>query len=497
MKMSPENRKELDQVNTFLQRHPGKLQAINQVAMHLLQRGLPLDDALQAYERYLAEHPASANAAYNHAWYLGRDGQFQAAIRMYRRALELGIDQPEEVHLNIGNLYMDHVGDAEKACEAFQQALAINPGYFGAHFNLGNLAEQNGDREQATAFFEKCLKIEPGNPTALARLADAHKFRERDDPLLARLLASARNGDDSDLLFALGSAFNQLADYDSAWRYFSRANALDRKALPPYDRERTEATVDRIISQSTADWLARYTGASDQSVFICGLFRTGSTLLEQILAAHPRFAAGGESEFFPRLVSREYHDYPSGLEETDPDELRRWCEEYSAYSRPLTDGARRLTDKRPDNFLYAGLIKAILPSAKFVVTERDWRDVALSIFSMRLGAAQNYSTDLADIRHYIGQHKRLVGHWASLLGDDLLRVSYEDLVTRSRETVGNLLRALGEEWDERCLTFHERESTVKTGSVWQVREPIHARSISRWENYRPYFEEVFGPDGVS
>ena len=324
MKMSPETRKELDQVHAFLQKHQGNLQAINQVAMHLLQRGLPLDEALQAYERYLGKQPSSANGAYNHAWYLGRDGQFQAAIRMYRRALELGIDQPEEVHLNIGNLYMDHVGDHEKAFEAFQQALAVNSDYFGAHFNLGNLAEQKGDRAQATAHFEKCLEIEPGSQPALARLADAHRFRERNDPLLARLLASARTGDDPDLLFALGSAFNQLADYESAWRHFSRANALERNALPPYDRKRTETTIDRIISDTTAEWLARFAGVSDQPVFLCGLFRTGSTLLEQMLAAHPGFVAGGESEFFPRLVSREYPDYPSGLGETSADELSPW-----------------------------------------------------------------------------------------------------------------------------------------------------------------------------
>jgi hypothetical protein len=127
------------------------------------------------------------------------------------------------------------------------------------------------------------------------------------------------------------------------------------------------------------------------------------------------------------------------------------------------------------------------------VTERDWRDVALSIYSTRLGAAQNYSTCLEDIRHYIGLQERLVDHWQSILGDDLIRIRYEDLVRQPRETIGNLLNALGEDWDERCLSFDQLDNTVKTASVWQIREPFHTRSIGRWKNYKPYFEGVFGP----
>jgi LPS sulfotransferase NodH len=224
------------------------------------------------------------------------------------------------------------------------------------------------------------------------------------------------------------------------------------------------------------------------------MFRTGSTLLEQVLSAHPGFTAGGESDFFPRLVLREFHDYPEGIDEITSGEIQSWKEIQVNHSNRFSAGSTRLTDKRPDNFLYIGLIKAILPSAKFVVTERDWRDVALSIFSTRLGAAQNYSTGLEDIRHYIGLQERLVNHWQSILGNDLIRVGYEDLVEQPRETIGNLLSALGEDWDERCLSFEKLDNAVKTASVWQIREPFHSRSIGRWKNYETYFEEVFGSD---
>ncbi len=492
MKMSPEKKAELDRLHSFLRENGKSLPAINRVAMLLQQKSYPLERALEAFQNYLVSQPASASAAFNFAWYLARDGQFESAVRQYRRALELGIEKPEEVHLNIANIYMDHLRANDMARDELQQALAINPRYVSALHNLGNLAEQLGDRDQAAACFEKCLEIDPGNESALARLAETHRFVHDDDPLLTRLLTAAQASNNSDLHFALGAAYNQLAKFDLAWRHFRNANALDKKSLPPYDRDKTEAYFNRIMSLSGREWFTRIQGVSSKPVFICGMFRTGSTLLEQILAAHPAFTAGGESEFFPRLIAREFHDYPEGLDTITPDEIHTWREGAENHSNRMTGGATRLTDKRPDNFLYLGLIKAILPSAEFVVTERDWRDVALSIFSTRLGVTQTYSTDLADIRHYIGLQRKLVDHWESILGDDLVRVRYEDLVSQPEETIGHILHQLGEAWDDRCLAFDKLGNAVKTASVWQVREPLHSRSIGRWKNYQSYFKEVFG-----
>jgi Tfp pilus assembly protein PilF len=450
---------------------------------------LPL--LLKRAKKNLAQQPGSANAAFNYAYYLAKDTQFEAAINMYRRALKLNVSAPEEAYLNIANIYMDHLHANEKARKYLQKALARNPRYAGAYHNLGNLSEQLGDRDEAARYFEKCLEIDPGNDSALARLADTHRFADDDDSLLARLVASAASSKDSDLHFALGRAFDQLADYEMAWQYLSKANYLDRKVFPPYRQEQTETAFHRIISQCDSEWIAQYPGISAEPVFICGMFRTGSTLLEQVLASHPNFTAGGESEFFPRLVARDFRDYPQGLDRITPKKLHRWEKEYTRQSRQLSGGTGRLTDKRPDNFLYIGLIKAVFPSAKFVVTERDWRDVATSIFATRLGPGQNYATSLENIHHYIRLQKDLVDHWESILGPDLIRVRYEDLVGQPRETVSDLLQRLGENWDERCLSFHKLENTVKTASVWQVREPFHSRSIGRWKNYQQQFEDAF------
>jgi len=484
----------LDQLQLLLIHVKKNLPAIDQVASHMRQRQYPLNHVLRAYKKYLAYQPNSANAAFNYAYNLAKEAQFEAAIDMYERSLELGISTPEEVHLNIANIYMDHLHAHDKARVHLEKALALNPAYSSAFYNLGNLSEQEGNRDEASRNFEKCLQADPANEAALARLADTQKFVQQDDPLLARLVATAQNSDNSDVHVALGKAYEQLRNFKMAWQHFSKGNALDKRVWRTYSPEHTEADFKRIMAQCNSKWLKQYEGLSCEPVFICGMFRSGSTLLEQVLASHPGFVAGGESEFFPRLMAREFPDYPEGMDSISIEKLRSWQQQHDEQSSKLYGESFRLTDKRPDNFLYIGLIKAVLPSAKFVVTERDWRDVATSIYSVRLGQSQAYATSLKNIRHYIGLQTELINHWETVLGSDLMRVRYEDLVLQPQRTVSDLLDWLGENWDERCLSFHELKNSVKTASVWQVREPLHPKSIGRWKNYKQQFVDVFGAE---
>ena len=480
----------LDQIAQILVTVRNDQTAIDRLAEHVRRRRYPLDHVLRAYESLLAAAPVSASAVFNYAYNLARDGQFEAAVSQYQRALELGITSPEEVYLNIGNLYMDHLDARDRAREQLRKALAINPAYSKAYYNLGNLAEQEGDREEAAANFEKCLQLDPANASALARLADTQNFSDRNDPLLGRLERASAAGRNADVHFALGKAREQLGEFDLAWHHYSAGNLLDRAIMPAYDAAAEAQRFNRIQSSCGRDWLDRYRGSSHEPLFICGMFRSGSTLFEQMLSAHPAFSAGGEREFFPRLVSREFPDYPGGLEDIAADSISRWRQEHLERSSLPQGGSVRLTDKRPDNFLYLGLIKAILPSARFIVTERDWRDIAASIYSVRLGPSQSYATSLEDIHHYIGLQTQLIDHWQEVLGADMKRISYEDLVRDPKQTLGRILSWLGEDWDDACLSFHALKNAVKTASVWQVRQPLYPGSIGRWERFRKYFEDI-------
>lgn len=486
-----------DQLRQLLIHARKNLPAIDQVAAHMRQMRYPLKHVLGAYKTYLVRQPGSAIAAFNYAYNLAQDTQYEMAVKMYERSLELGIDVPEEVHLNIANIYMDHLHAGDKARVHLERALALNPSYSSAYYNLGNLYEQEGSRLEASRNFAKCLQADPANEAALARLADTQKFVEQDDPLLARLVATAQGSNNSDVHFALGKAYEQLGEFDAAWDCFTKGNSLDEKMFPVFDRERTEAEFRTIMAQYRREAFKRCEGPSREVVFICGMFRSGSTLLEQVLASHPRFVAGGENEFFPRLVAREFPDYPQGLDEIPPDKLRAWQQQYEEQSNRYFGESTRLTDKRPDNFLYAALIKAVLPSARFVITERDWRDIATSIYSVRLGPSQSYATRIENIRQYILLQAELVDFWETLFGSDLKRVRYEDLVLQPQRTVTELLDWLGESWDEHCLSFHELKNRVRTASVWQVREPLHDKSTGRWKNYEKHFVAAFGTDSNS
>ncbi len=484
----------IEQLRLLLIHARKDLAAIDQIAGHIRQRQYPLDHVLRSYAKFLEYQPDSATAAFNYAYNLSKAARFETAIQMYERALALGISAPEEVHLNIANICMDHLHTQDAARAHLQKALALNPSYSSAYYNLGNLAEQEGDRDAARSNFERCLQLDPTNESALARLADTQKFTRQDDALLQKLVTRATNSGNSDLHFAAGKAYEQLREFDKAWGHFSKGNELDRRAMPVYNAKQTEAHFARIASQCDSQWLKRFEGSSRDLVFICGMFRSGSTLLEQMLASHPGFVAGGESEFFPRLVAREFPGYPLGLDCMSAEKARAWQRQHGEQVERHFGGSVRVTDKRPDNFLYIGLIKAVLPSARFVVTERDWRDIATSVYSVRLGPSQSYATSLEDIRHYIRMQTNLVDHWEGVLGSDLVRVRYDDLVLQPKQTMTNLLTWLGEGWDERCLSFHEMKNSVRTASVWQVREPLHDKSIGRWKNYEKQFVEALGAD---
>ncbi|WP_191621476.1 tetratricopeptide repeat-containing sulfotransferase family protein [Marinihelvus fidelis] len=485
------------ELDELLYRSAPDVGQVNALAEFARQRGYSLGAVAAALKACDDQHPGDAGIAYNLAWYQAASGDAPAAVKAYERALELGVQGAEEVHLNLANLYMDQLDQPARARLHLDKALTLRPDYPGALHNLGNLEEREGNREAAQRCFKRCLELDPADDRALARLADAHVFSQPGEPLLERLTAIAPQSQNPDLHYARGRALDQVGEYDAAWAALSRANTLDRAGLPAYRPAQTEDMAVKVIEGFSRDWLDRFPRVeTHRPVFLCGMFRSGTTLLERMLAAHPAFAAGGESEFFPRLVRDEWPGWPEGVDTITPEQVADWAQRHARWLEERSEPGLRLTDKRPDNFLYVGLIKAVVPGARFVVTERDWRDVLVSVFATRLGAGQAYAADPADIRHYLGLHRQLVDHWEGVLGNALLRVAYEDLVSDPRATLGRVLEHLGEPWDDACLAFHEQQGAVATASVWQVREPLHTRSVGRWKNYAGPLRDALGAGAI-
>jgi len=437
--------------------------------------------------------------------------QFHAALASYQQALELGVRKPEEVHLNRGVIYADHLRQDDAAERELLAALALNPEYVPALLNLANLHEDLGRREQALAVYENILVLEPRCLEALARYANLKTFAGPDDPLIGRLrraLAEPGAGaaERASVGFALGRALDVCEAYAAAFDAYSQANRDSRNSAAAgvrYDRLLEEQWVDRLIAAfpGPRSEVVPLTGtpqaATPDPIFVCGMFRSGSTLVEQLLAGHPRVTAGGELDFLPHIAHSVFAPFPESMATVSSSLLQGLAARYREAIGTLFPGADRVTDKRPDNFVYIGLIKTLFPDAKIVHTIRDPLDNCLSIFFLHLDHRMSYALDLMDIGHHYRQYLRLMAHWKALYGADILDVSYDTLVREPKGITRNLLGFLGLDWDDQCLTVPATGRAVKTASVWQVREPLYHRSSGRARHYarqldalRAYLEQA-------
>jgi tetratricopeptide (TPR) repeat protein len=457
-------------------------------------------EAEAAYVRVLARWPDLPDTWYNLARLQRQAGRLHAALASYQEALNRGVSEPEEVHLNRGVIYSDGLRQDEAAERELQAALALNPDYVPALLNLANLREDFGKQAQARTLYERILALQPRCHLALARYAGVQRVAGPDDPLIARLRAAIADpgtaaADRADLGFALGKALDSCGAWDAAFAAYTAANRDSRQSAVPgtgvYDRRAHERLIDELIAtfrpgHPTAAPLPQAT----RPLFICGMFRSGSTLAEQILAAHSRVAAGGELAFLPSLVRSELVPFPSAMASATPAQLDELAARYLDMLARLFPRGERVTDKRPDNFLYIGLIKSLFPDARIVHTLRDPLDNCLSIYFLHLDHSMSYALDLADIAHYYVQYRRLLAHWKTLYGADIFDLDYDALVREPRSTIELLTRFCGLEWEEACLSFEQRAGAVKTASVWQVREPLYQRSSGRWRNYAAHIEPL-------
>jgi tetratricopeptide (TPR) repeat protein len=464
-------------------------------AMELDRQGR-VPEAIAAYQRLLADWPGLPNSWYNLALLQRKAGQHSAALASYKEALERNVLQPEEVHLNRGVIYSDYLHQYEAAERELHTALALNPAYIPALINLGTLHEDLGRRDLSAQVYERILALAPENPRILARLAGLKVFSNIDDPLIERMRrALARPGisaaERADVEFALGRALDSCEAYDEAFDAYRSANRHSRESAGPafrdYDLMREERFIDRLIAAFPAavQVAPRMTSAASppHPIFVCGMFRSGSTLTEQLLAGHPQVTAGGELDFVPRIVQTRLAPFPESISPLSLPALEALAAEYRDMLLDLFPKATYVTDKRPDNFLYIGLIKRLFPSAKIIHTTRDALDNCLSIYFLHLDHRMSYALDLMDIGHHYLQYQRLMAHWKALFGTDILDLRYDDLVEDAKPVVEQMLAFLGLDWDERCLSVPPAGRAVKTASVWQVREPLYRRSSGRAGHY--------------
>ena len=446
-------------------------------------------EAAELFRRLSRIQPDNPDNWFNLGWSLRASRQYEDALDAYAEALARGVSRPEDVHVNRSVILSEHLHCVDEAAEELRKAVAAAPGAVSAWLNLGSLSEDLGDVAGARDAYQRALKADPASGRAMARLAavDVHEGKQSDaiDRLKqATRLAFPQPQDAAEVRFALGNAFDAAGDYPSAFQAIAEGNRIGASARQPglrYDAAAQERLVDALIAMPQPQGAGPFP-AEETPIFICGMFRSGSTLAEQLLSRHPRVAAGGELEFIPAMVREDLQPYPAALAEANSQRLGELRDKYLSQLRRLYPNADIITDKRPDNFLHLGLIKALFPQARIVHTIRQPLDNILSVYFLYFADSVTYSGSLDEIAHYYAQYRRLMDHWRSLYRSDIHDVDYDLLVENPRAQLETLIAFCGLEWDDACLD-HEPRDAVRTASAWQVRKPVHQRSSGRWRNY--------------
>lgn len=466
-----------------------------QSASRLREQGRYAEAAKQ-YQAVVRATPQSATSWYNLGFCQRMSGQYDEALASYQQAIDRNVTQPEEAHLNRAAILADAMRREDEAQRELKRALKINPRYTPALINLANLAEDYGRRSESAELYARALNIEPSNWEALARYANVLVAPDDVQAAIPRLQAAvARRAladvDRANLGFALGRLLDLDRQYDAAFDAYAAANVASRSAYGgAYDHAAEDHLAARIM-KVFAD-VPELPGQSSEwaPIFICGMFRSGSTLAEQVLAGHPRVSPCGELSLMPELVAANVSPFPEQAVGLDAGAIAALAEAYKAKIASLFPKADIVTDKWLSNFLYVGLIKRMFPRAKIVHTVREPLDNALSVHFLHLDSSFGYATDLMDTAHQLLLTRRLMAHWQVLYPDDVISFDYDEFVREPRAAAQALIAALGLEWDEECLAFHRRRNAVKTASVWQVREPLYTTSSGRWKNYAAHLEAV-------
>jgi tetratricopeptide (TPR) repeat protein len=474
------------------------LQPISQKAHALAARG-QLKAACELYESAIEQNPQDAQLCFRLAVCQWQSGLVWAE-NSFRRAIECN-PQFTIAHAALSAWYLQH-GLVDQADNTSKRAMELSPQDGGAMQSRAAVLEALGELDAAWNLVVQLVDRRFTTMPVIrlyGRMARYHDQQEQALKLVDGQLRNAKQSpiDQARLHFTAAELLDSLGRYDEAFDHARQANLL---AKSPYDPAYHQRTFDTLIQYFTREKVAALPKASDRSevpVFIVGMPRSGSSLVEQILASHPAIHGAGELDFMAhvwsgtvQMLSNGQEQYPGCLNHLNQDQVDGIAQIYLQPLIALNPSALRITDKLPLNFLHLGLISLLLPGARVIDVRRDPRDTCLSCYMAMFEGGNDFKFDLNHTAHFYRQYRRLMEHWKSSLGLQILEVSYEELVTDPENQVRRMLEFLDVPWDERCLAFHNSRRSVVTSSMQQVRRPLYQSSIGRWRNYRQHCIEL-------
>ena len=470
---------------------------------HKLQNAGNYAEAEALFRQVLTANPNHAGALHLLGVLAAQVGNAEKSVELIERALAL---QPSlaEAHRNLGSS-LQNLGRLEESVQSFRTALSLKPDYADAFLGLGISLQDLGRLGDAEDAYRQAVTLDAALAEAHRCLAHVKKFKDRDADLDAMEKAFAKTGgkgrlDDTGkmhLAFGLGKAFEDLQDFEQAFDHFLKANTLRRQAydFSITDEEQRIEQMKRLFPKDLVS-RARDAEAGDVTpVFVLGMPRSGTSLVEQIIASHPNVHGAGELTDLSEVVGLCMQKIPPeqrshDLGGVDTDVFAAGGRDYIARLKAYANGEAFVTDKTPHNFLIVGMIKLMLPHAKVIHCRRDPVDTCLSIFKNYFPTSgMDYAYDLAELGQFYKLYEGLMDHWQSAMPGFIHEVRYEDVVADLEGQARALLDFCGLEWNDACLAFHKAKRPVRTASSAQVRKPLYTSSVKLWKRY----EDRLGP----
>ena len=419
---------------------------------------------------------------------------WEQAIKAYRRVVRI-LPDFAPAWSDLGALYIA-IGKSEQAAQALQKAISLDPMSPDTLSNMANLDRQSGDKAGAEKHYREVLTLQPERASAWHELARIKHFETSDPDIreIQKLLTSDKLDQAGRMhaLFALSKALDDIGDYDTAFLHLHEANEVRHKQIK-YDIGRHENFIDQLIDTFNPKFVDAFRdgGFSNSRIaFVLGMPRSGTSLVEQILASHNQVFGAGERTDLEWVIGESWSSFPSPPDNQTAQLFQQVGRFYVQRMSKLGQAGQLITDKLPQNFLHLGVIALAMPDAKIIHCRRSPLDTCLSCYGLYFPYGQSFSYNLSDIGKYYSLYRRLFDHWNQLFGSQILEVSYEEVVAEPEREARRMVEFCGLEWEQQCLDFQSTRRMVATASASQVREPIYDRSIGRWRRYHKHLSPL-------
>ena len=483
-----------------LQQEPRHVDALRMLGLVAAAAG-DLDEAENLLRQALAGAPDHVPAMFELGRVLKELERPDEAIEVYKTLIALQPDNAR-AHYRLAGV-LAPAAMTEQSAAAYRRCLELDPEHAGAWLGLGHMLKTLGKQQEGIDAYRRCLELEPEFGEAWFSIANlkTYRFEEAEIARMQQRLESDTVRDTSrvNFLFALAKAHEDRGDYATAWRYYEEGNAKQR-LLVNYDPVLTETVNDELVEYFNADFFRDRAGCGNPDpspIFIVGMPRSGSTLLEQIIASHSRVEGTSELPYIGRLtksLNRNRADgmrYPQVLTELEPRHFNRLGQNYLEMARMhRVEGTPHFIDKMPNNFPLVGFIHAILPNARIIDARRHPLDACTGNLRQLYARGQTFSYDQTDIGEYYLQYQRMMDHWDEVLPGKVLHVQYEHVVADLETQVRRILEFLGLPFEDACVNYHDTDRAVRTASSEQVRQPIYTSGIGYWRNYEDQLREL-------